>query len=508
MRHLFWFIGIPVFLLLALSSWYYPAMFWPGILLALLLLVGLQNSMQRKHTILRNFPVLGYFRYFFEFISPEIQQYFIERNTDGRPFSRNIRKIAYERSKNIASTHAFGTQLDIDHAAYEGIRHSIYPAPLLRELPRTMIGGGQCRQPYLASLLNISAMSYGSLSNNAVRALNLGAQAGAFYHNTGEGGISEYHLQGGDLVWQIGSGYFGCRTPAGDFDPGRFREKALLPQVKMIELKLSQGAKPGHGGVLPAEKNTPEIASIRMLTPYTEVVSPAGHKAFSDAEGLMRFIGILRELSDAKPVGFKLCIGRTDEFMDICKAMIAVDIYPDFITVDGAEGGTGAAPLEFSDAVGIPLEPALIFVHQTLERFGIRDKMKIICSGKILSAASLLKVLALGADLCNSARGFMFSLGCIQALRCNTNECPTGVATQNKMLIKGLVVKEKKDRVFHFHKNTLLAAMELLAATGVSRFEDINMNIFMRGDEFVHLSDLYYPNYLDDYTRVKTGDPS
>src|SRR5690606_28716326 len=234
---------------MGVSSWYYPAMFWPWIIVGILLVLGLQNSLQRKHTILRNFPVLGYFRYLFEFISPEIQQYFIERNTDGRPFSRNIRKIAYERSKNISSTHPFGTQLDIDHAAYEGIRHSVYPAPLLRELPRTMIGGAQCRQPYLASLLNISAMSYGSLSNNAVRALNLGATAGEFYHNTGEGGISEYHLQGGDLVWQIGSGYFGCRTPAGDFDPGRFREKALLPQVKMIELKLSQGAKPGHGGV-------------------------------------------------------------------------------------------------------------------------------------------------------------------------------------------------------------------------------------------------------------------
>jgi glutamate synthase domain-containing protein 2 len=466
-------------------------------------MVGLYNTVQTRHTILRNFPVLGYARYFFEFISPELQQYFIERNTNGRPFSRNIRTLAYERSKNLESTSPFGTQLDIDNAAYEGLRHSIYPAQILKELPRTMVGGPQCKHPYDASLLNISAMSFGALSANAVMALNKGAQMGRFYQNTGEGGLTEYHLQGGDVVWQIGTGYFGCRTPEGNFDPGKFREKALLPNVKMIELKISQGAKPGHGGVLPAEKNSEEIANIRGLVPHTIVISPPGHSAFSDAKGFVRFIATLRELSDGKPVGFKLCIGRTDEFIELCQEMNNEGIYPDFITVDGAEGGTGAAPLEFADAVGVPMEPALIFVIETLKKFDIRDKVKVICSGKILSAVSFLKALALGADMCNSARGFMFSLGCIQALRCNTNTCPTGVATQDKMLMKGLVVKDKKDRVYHFHRNTLLAAMEMLAGTGKKDFSEITMDLFMKGDEFIHLSDLYYPNYLDDYTKVK-----
>jgi len=470
----------------------------------LLFAIGVYNLIQDRHAILKNFPVIGYLRYFFEFISPELQQYFIERNTDGKPFSRNLRSVAYQRSKNIESTSPFGTQLEINHRNYEGMRHSIYPAPLTEELPRVVIGGLQCKQPYSASRLNISAMSYGSLSSNAIMALNKGALRGEFYHNTGEGGISDYHLQGGDLVWQIGTGYFGCRTESGDFNPEMFRLNALRKEVKMIELKLSQGAKPGHGGVLPALKNTEEIARIRGLLPHTTILSPQHHKAFSDAKGLIQFIQTLRELSDGKPVGFKLCIGRTDEFIELCETMNSLNIYPDFITVDGAEGGTGAAPLEFADAVGIPLEPALIFVHQSLEKYKIRDKLRLICSGKILSAASFLKALSLGADLCNSARGFMFSLGCIQALRCNTNDCPTGVATQDKMLVRGLAVTEKKDRVYHFHHNTLHAAMELLAACGKKSFTDISMDMFMRGDEFMHLSDIYFPNYLDDFTKVRT----
>lgn len=504
MRNLFLYTAIPIVVLLLIFTGFYPGLIWLTLIALAILGLGIYNLMQDKHAILKNFPVIGYLRYFFEFISPELQQYFIERNTDGKPFSRNLRSVAYQRAKNIESTSPFGTQLELNHRNYEGFRHSIYPVDIVEELPRIIIGGKDCKQPYNASRLNISAMSYGSLSSNAIMALNKGALRGNFYHNTGEGGISDYHMQGGDLVWQIGTGYFGCRTENGSFSPEMFREKALWKEVKMIELKLSQGAKPGHGGILPAVKNTEEVARIRGLIPNTLVLSPQHHSAFSNAMELIQFIGTLRELSDGKPVGFKLCIGRTDEFIELCEAMNLLNIYPDFITVDGAEGGTGAAPLEFADAVGVPLEPALIFVHQSLEKYGIRDKLRIICSGKVLSAASFLKMLALGADLCNSARGFMFSLGCIQALRCNTNDCPTGVATQDKMLVKGLAVTEKKDRVYYFHRNTLLAAMELLAACGKKSFDDISMDIFMRGDEFMHLSDIYFPNYLDDFTKIRT----
>ena len=322
--------------------------------LVVLLLVGYANSVQHKHAILRNFPVLGYFRYLFEMIAPEIQQYFIERNTDGKPFSRSQRSLAYQRSKNIDATTPFGTQLDINQSCYEGIKHSIFPATVNEELPRVLVGGPDCKQPYSASLLNISAMSFGSLSENAIVALNKGAQKGNFYHNTGEGGLTQFHQQGGDVTWQIGTGYFGCRNAEGGFDAEKFEQKANLPEVKMIEIKLSQGAKPGHGGVLPATKNTEEIAKIRGVEPHTTILSPPGHSAFSDTNGLITFISELRRLSNGKPIGFKLCIGKTTEFEAICEAMVAQNCYPDFITVDGAEGGTGAAPLEFSDGVGMP----------------------------------------------------------------------------------------------------------------------------------------------------------
>lgn len=507
MRDKFLTYGFILFVLSLVVAWFFHGWIWLAIVIGLILFIGILNTLQKKHTVLRNFPVLGYFRYFFESIAPELQQYFIERNIDGKPFSREHRNIAYERSKNIESTTPFGTKQDITQANYEGLRHSIYAAPIMKELPRLIVGGAQCRQPYDASLLNISAMSFGALSSNAVEALNLGAKRGHFFQNTGEGGLTDYHLKGGgDICWQIGTGYFGCRTEDGHFDPEKFRANAAHPHVKMIELKISQGAKPGHGGVLPASKNSDEIARIRGLKPHTDVISPPSHTAFSDAKGFVSFIAKLRELAAGKPVGFKLCIGRTEEFIELCEEMNRQHIYPDFITVDGAEGGTGAAPLEFVDSVGIPLEPALIFVHQTLRKFGIREKLRLICSGKILTGASILRALALGADMCNSARGFMFSLGCIQALRCNTNKCPTGVATQNKMLVKGLVVSEKKDRVFYFHQNTLRAAMELLAGCGKKSFSEVTMDMFMKGDEFVHLADLYFPNYLDDYTRVSNGD--
>lgn len=501
MRKLFFTVGISAFTISLISHFLYNTGISFPTVLGILLVIGFINSIQHKHAILRNFPVLGYFRYFFEEIAPELQQYFIERTTDGKPFSRNERSLIYQRSKNIGATTPFGTQLDINHSNYEGLKHSVFPAKVNEELPRIIIGGPDCKQPYSASLLNISAMSYGSLSDNAVVALNKGAQKGNFYHNTGEGGLTEFHLQGGDTCWQIGTGYFGCRDEEGNFDAEKFSEKANNPSVKMIELKLSQGAKPGHGGVLPASKNTEQIAKIRGVKPHTTILSPPCHTAFNDAKGLVQFIAHLRELSNGKPVGFKLCIGKTSEFELICQEMILQNCFSDFITIDGAEGGTGAAPLEFSDGVGMPLEPALIFVNKTLTNYSIRDKIRIISSGKIISGYSILKTIAMGADLCNSARGFMFALGCIQALRCNTNRCPTGVATQDKMLIKGLVVSDKSERVYHYHKNTLLAANELLAAAGRSSFEEVDVSIFMRGDEFTHLSDLYFPDNLTNVSK-------
>jgi glutamate synthase domain-containing protein 2 len=496
MRQHFFIYGIILFLGTVTLNYYNLIGLFLPILILIILLIGFYNSLQKKHAILRNFPVLGYLRYLFELIAPEIQQYFIERSTDGKPFSRNERSIVYQRSKNIDATTPFGTQLNLNNVNYEGIKHSMFPTKVSEELPRVVVGGPDCKQPYSASMLNISAMSFGSLSENAVKALNLGAKKGDFYHNTGEGGLTEFHLQGGDVTWQIGTGYFGCRTNEGKFDASKFSEKANLPTVKMIEIKLSQGAKPGHGGVLPAQKNTPEIAKIRGVEPFTTILSPPSHSAFNNYKELIQFIAQLRDLSNGKPIGFKLCIGDTRDFEILCQEMISQNCYPDFITVDGAEGGTGAAPLEFTDGVGMPFEPALIFVNKTLKSLGIRDKIRIICSGKIISGYTIIRAIALGADMCNSARGFMMSLGCIQALRCNNNECPTGVATQNKMLMKGLVVTDKYERVYHYHKNTLHAANELLAAAGKNSFSEVDISIFMRGDEFETLSNSYFPDNL------------
>ncbi|MCB9046176.1 MAG: FMN-binding glutamate synthase family protein [Chitinophagales bacterium] len=506
MRYRFYIIGTILLLLTAFTALVYPTpgTMWIAGIVFILYILGVYDSVQPRHTIRRNFPLLGRLRYMLEDISPEIQQYFIERNTDGRPFSRNDRALAYQRAKSQNDTRPFGTQLEINSEDYEGLKHSIYPAKIMTEAPRVTVGGPDCKQSYSASILNISAMSFGALSENAIKALNIGAKKGGFYHNTGEGGLSDHHLQGGDIVWQIGTGYFGCRTQGGNFSPEEFQKKATLPEVKMIELKISQGAKPGHGGVLPAVKNTPEIARIRLLEPHTTVLSPPGHSAFSDAKGLLHFIKQLRELSGGKPVGFKLCIGRTDEFVEICEQMKATGIKPDFITVDGAEGGTGAAPQEFSDSVGMPVQPALIFVHQALIAHDLRKDIRLIASGKVISGVSILKMMALGADMCNSARGFMFSVGCIQALRCNTNACPTGVATQNKMLMKGLVVTEKSERVYRFHENTVHAALELLAASGCNSLDDMDVHKFMRGDEFETIANKYFPDVLMQY-QPKSG---
>lgn len=505
MRNKFFYIGIPLIALSLITAWFFPAAisYWIAIILIVLFILGVYDAFQQKHTIRRNYPLLGRLRYFFESISPELQQYFIETNTDGRPFSKHERSLAYQRAKGVQDTRAFGTQLEINQPNYEGVQHSIYPAKVADTPPRITIGGKDCKQPYSASLLNISAMSYGSLSSNAIKALNLGAKKGGFYHNTGEGSISKHHLHGGDLCWQIGTGYFGCRNDDGNFDEESYKKRANYPEVKMIELKLSQGAKPGHGGILPAVKNTEEIAEIRLIKPNEVVHSPTHHSAFNDAEGLLHFIKKLRDLSGGKPVGFKLCIGKTSEFKEICKAMQTTGILPDFISVDGAEGGTGAAPLEFSDGVGMPLQPALIFVHQTLQHYDLRDEVKIIAAGKVISGLSILRTLAMGADICNSARGFMFALGCIQALQCNTNACPTGVATQDKMLIKGLVVADKSERVYHFHKNTLTATLELLAASGCTDITKLDIQFFMRGDEFSIIANKYFPDNLSDTPSYK-----
>lgn len=501
MRRQFFIWGAALLIFTWAVSLLIKAHYWLPILISCIYLLGIYNATQGKHAILRNFPVLGYFRYFFEEISPEIQQYFIERETDGKPFPRHQRSSAYRKAKNINDTVAFGTQLEINNRKYEGIKHSIYAKKPSEEMPKVWIGNEQCTKPYHASLFNISAMSFGSLSDRAQISLNRGAKRGGFYHNTGEGGISPYHMEGGDLCWQIGTGYFGCRNEAGDFDAELFKYYAKLVNVKMIEIKLSQGAKPGHGGVLPGIKNTEEIAKIRHVKAGETVLSPPSHSAFSDAVGLLKFVQKLRELSEGKPIGFKLCIGDSKEFEDICVQMNMLKIYPDFITIDGAEGGTGAAPPEFSDGVGMPLEPALIYANKTLKNYNLRDKVKIIASGKVLTSLDILRALAMGADLCNNARGFMFALGCIQALRCNNNTCPTGVATQNKMLIKGLDVTDKADRVYFFHRNTLEMCNELIAAAGKNDYSEVDASMFMRGDEFEHLSDEYFASNLGNVRK-------
>jgi len=449
-----------------------------------ILLLSIYDAMQSKHAIMRNFPAIGRFRWFMESIRPFIQQYFIESDTGGAPISRMFRTIVYQRAKNNRDTIPFGTQVDTYQTGYEWIGHSLSAIDVenIDCQPRVTVGGKDCLQPYSASILNISAMSFGSLSKPALQALNKGAKQGNFYHNTGEGGVSPYHLEnGGDLVWQVGTGYFGCRNSEGGFDADKFTELAAHPNIKMIEIKLSQGAKPGHGGILPASKNTPEIAKIRGVEAHTQVDSPPSHTAFTTPLELVQFIKTLRELSEGKPIGFKLAIGRKSEFMAICKAMVALDTTPDFITVDGGEGGTGAAPLEYSNSIGSPLREALAFVDDCLTGFGLRDQVKIIASGKIISGFHLVKNFALGADICNSARGMMMALGCVQSLSCNTNHCPTGVATQNPALYRGLVASDKAVRVYQFHNKTVHAAIDILSSAGISTPSEVNRtHIFRR----------------------------
>jgi glutamate synthase domain-containing protein 2 len=445
-----------------------------------LAITGITHALQKKHSILRNYPVIGLFRYFFESIRPELRQYFWESDTDGTPFNRRQRSIVYQRAKNVLETVAFGMQSDPNSPGNEWVAHSVFPAKLSQKDLRVIVGNEECKHPYNLSILSISAMSYGALSKTAISALNKGAMLGNFAHNTGEGGISEYHLQGGDLIWQIGTGYFGCRNDDGTFSPDTFALNASKKEVKMIELKMSQGAKPGHGGILPAAKNTPEIAAIRHVTPGTTVASPPAHNAFSNPIEMMQFIGQLRQLSGYKPVGFKICIGDKNEFAAICDAMVTTKIYPDFITIDGSEGGTGASPLEFTDNIGMPLYESLTFVTSTLKELGIKKHIKILAAGKIITGFDILKAISLGADACYSARGMMFALGCVQALKCNEDTCPVGIATQNPKLYGGVDVADKKVRVSQFHKNTIRATLEIMEACGFQGLQDVVPSKFFR----------------------------
>lgn len=492
----------PIFFVLfvALAASCGLALLWSGVwvlvaFIAVLLAIACFDVMQTSHAILRNFPLLGRFRYLFEMIRPEIQQYFVEADTDGVPFNRERRSVVYQRAKGVMDTLPFGTQLDVYAPGYEWISHSFMAKHPAHDIPRVLIGADTCKQPYSSSLLNISAMSYGSLSANAVEALNRGARDGGFAHNTGEGGSSPFHLNpGGDVIWQLGTGYFGCRTPDGRFDPDKFQKTAAHPSIKMVEIKISQGAKPGHGGILPASKVTEEIAGIRGVPMGEDVLSPPTHNAFETPAELLQWIEDLRRLSGGKPIGFKFCVGRPEEIMALCMAMRASGRQPDFIVVDGGEGGTGAAPLEFSNSVGMPLNEGLAFVHNCLVGFALREKVKIIASGKVITGFDMATKLALGADLCYSARAMMMALGCIQARRCNANDCPAGVATQKASLMQGLDVDDKAPRVEAYHRETIQSLLELVGAAGLQDPSEITPHHIMRrvqGTEVKSYFDLY-----------------
>ncbi|PTB00176.1 MULTISPECIES: FMN-binding glutamate synthase family protein [Sulfitobacter] len=501
-------------MLTALWSWW---MAFPSVIFGILAGMGVYDLIQTKHSILRNYPVLGHMRFFFEGIRPEIRQYLIESDQDEEPFSRDDRSLVYQRAKGVEDARPFGTRMRVYDAGYSWVTHSVQPVHITDTDFRVTIGNKDCKQPYDASIYNISAMSFGSLSANAISALNKGAKMGQFAHDTGEGGISRYHREGGgDLIYEIGSGYFGCRTEDGQFDPDKFKEQAASDQIKMIELKLSQGAKPGHGGMLPASKISAEIAAARGIPMGHDCISPAAHSAFTSPVQMMEFLGKLRDLSGGKPVGFKLCIGHQREFMCMVKAMLDTGIVPDFIVVDGTEGGTGAAPLEFANHVGMPMVEGLTFVHNTLRGAGIRDQVKLGAAGKVVSAFDIARALALGADWCNSARGFMFAVGCIQAQACHTNHCPVGVATQDPTRQRALDVDDKSQRVARFHRNTLMALGEMTGAAGLEHPSDFlprhmmmrqSDNSMVQGDQVYgylpegYLLDDQSPDYNGNKTR-------
>ncbi|AGH96611.1 FMN-binding glutamate synthase family protein [Pseudobdellovibrio exovorus] len=485
MRNQFYIAFTVILIANVLFFFYWPMGLFNLFLTVPFFMLGFRDIRQRRHAIKANFPVFGHFRYLFESIRPEINQYFVESNTDGKPFSREQRSVVYQRAKKVLDTVAFGTQLNVYEKGYEFVNHSLYPTHVDSKTLRTTIGSDLCKQPYSISLLNISAMSFGSLSPNSILALNGGAKDGNFAHNTGEGGISPYHLEpGGDLIWQIGTGYFGCRDLDGNFDPELFKKNAQRPQVKMIELKLSQGAKPGHGGILSGKKVTEEISQIRNVPIGKDVISPPAHRAFSNAQGMLEFIHTLRTLSDGKPVGIKLCLGHREEFETLVNTMKETRIYPDYIVIDGAEGGTGAAPLEFANYLGTPGADALVIAVDCLKKAGLKNQIKVLATGKITTAFDMIKLLCLGADATYAARSMMLALGCIQALRCNNNKCPAGVATQNPQLYKGLHAPSKRKRVKNFHHETIEALAHVLGAMGVSDHTQLNRkHLFKRIDE-------------------------
>lgn len=486
-------VSLPVTLWLG-YGYIVPAIF------AVLTAVGTYDLVQTRHTVSRNYPIMANFRYLFESIGPEIRQYFIQSDTEERPFSREQRTIVYQRAKNVLDKRPFGSQLRMYEEGFEWMNHSLTPTRITDSDFRIVIGKNRAK-PYSASVFNISAMSFGSLSANAILSLNTGAKMGGFYHDTGEGSISRYHLQpGGDLVWEIGSGYFGCRNKDGSFNADMFRQNSALDQVKMIELKLSQGAKPGHGGILPGAKVTPEIAEARGVSLGEDCVSPASHSEFSNPIEMLHFIDRLRELSGGKPVGFKLAIGHPWEWFGIVKAILETGIKPDFIVVDGGEGGTGAAPLEFINRLGMPMTEALLIVHNTLVATNLREDIAIGAAGKITSAFNIARTLALGADWCNAARGYMFALGCIQALNCHTGRCPSGIATQDPRRSNKLDVRHKSQRVYNFHKNTLDALQNLLEAAGLRHPSELGPEHVIR-----RTSKTEVHSYLDLYHFLEPG---
>lgn len=476
-------VAAAVLTLFAAALWGWQWL-WLLALFVPLIAVGAWDMRQTQHTLLRLYPLSAHVRWFFEWLRPFLREYLFDSDHEGRPFTHNQRALVYRRAKNVESAAAFGTEMDLHSPRYEWINHSIQ-AKHLHGDPRVRVGGDACKQPYEASVLNISAMSFGSLSARAVEALNLGAKMGDFYQDTGEGGISPYHLRhGGDLVWEIGTAYFGCRTDDGRFDPQKFADKAADDRVKMVEIKLSQGAKPGHGGLLPGAKVTPEIAQVRGVPVGKDVLSPSSHSAFDTPIGLLEYVARLRELSGGKPVGFKLCIGHRWEFLAITKAMLETGVTPDFIVIDGAEGGTGAAPLELSDHVGTPLREGLVFAVNCLLGAGLRDKVRLVASGKIYDGHTMAANLALGADWCNAGRAFMFSAGCVQTKKCHTDRCPTGVATQNRLRQRGLVVADKGPRAYQFHRNTVNALMQYVGAAGLHHPSELEpRHLRIRTDE-------------------------
>lgn len=507
------FVITLLLLLVSISLW--PNSLWwllASLSLAALSVLGISDLTQTRSALRRNYPIVAHIRYLFEYLRPMLRQYIVEDDDEEVPFSFEQRSLVYQRAKQALETRAFGTEKNVYAEQYEWINHSLQPSLIDSADFRVSIGGPHCKFPYSASVFNISAMSFGSLSPNAIRALNQGAKLGNFYHDTGEGSLSRYHQEhAGDVVWELGSGYFGARDAHGNFNPEAFVEKATLAQVKMIELKLSQGAKPGHGGVLPGSKVNAEIALTRGVPEGIDCISPARHSAFSTPEQLLEFIAELRELSGGKPTGFKLVIGHPWEWFAIAKAMLSTGITPDFIVVDGAEGGTGAAPLEFADHLGTPMREGLMLVHNTLVGLNLRDKVKIGAAGKIITAFDIAKAIALGADWCNSARGFMFALGCIQSQSCHTDRCPTGIATQDPKRWRALAVTDKAQRVANFQRNTLRALQEVIAAAGlqhpnqltpehiIQRVDPVTVRSLGAQYPYLNPGDLLRPDYLPEH---------